>query len=214
MVIADTGAGDAPRWVIEGYSTMFRELGDRTFDAVFTPVGVGALGAAVVTAFRPGPTTLVALQASGAPCLPHSLAAGEVSTLPETPQTIMSGISCGTPSPTAWPLVSRGFDWTVTIEDDRARDAMRVLAREGIVSGETGAGAQTLAPRCQQHRGARPHRVANNADTVSINTGLLLQPVDRLSEVFSKARQGGETVAIATAMATCIEEKQGVSGGM
>lgn len=141
VVIADTGAGDAPRWVIEGYSTMFRELGDRTFDAVFTPVGVGALGAAVVTAFRPGPTTLVAVQASGAPCLPHSLAAGEVSTLPETPQTIMSGISCGTPSPTAWPLVSRGFDWTVTIEDDRARDAMRVLAREGIVSGETGAAA-------------------------------------------------------------------------
>ena len=33
---------------------------------------------------------------------------GEVSTLPDTPRTIMSGISCGTPSPTAWPIVSRG----------------------------------------------------------------------------------------------------------
>jgi diaminopropionate ammonia-lyase len=53
----------------------------------------------------------------------------------------MSGISCGTPSPTAWPVVSRGVDWTVTIDDDRAREAMGVLAREGIVSGETGAAA-------------------------------------------------------------------------
>ncbi len=141
VVVADTGAGDAPRWVIEGYSTMFRELGDRRFDAVFFPVGVGALGAAVVTAFRPGATTLVAVQATGAPCLPHSLDVGRVSTLPGVPQTIMSGISCGTPSPTAWPLVSRGVDWTVTIEDDQARDAMRVLAGEGIVSGETGAAA-------------------------------------------------------------------------
>ena len=110
-------------------------------DAVSFPVGVGALAAAVITAFRPGPTTLVAVQATGAPCLPHSLDVGRVSTLPGVPQTIMSGISCGTPSPTAWPLVSRGVDWTVTIEDDQARDAMRVLAGEGIVSGETGAAA-------------------------------------------------------------------------
>jgi diaminopropionate ammonia-lyase len=141
VVVADTGDGDAPGWVIQGYSTMFRELGERTFDAVFFPVGVGALAAAVVTAFRPGPTTLVAVQASGAPCLPHSLAAGRVATLPEVPRTIMSGISCGTPSPTAWPLVSRGVEWTVTITDDQAREAMRVLAGEGIVSGETGAAA-------------------------------------------------------------------------
>ncbi len=141
VVVADTGEGDGPRWVIEGYSTMFRELGDRRFDAVFFPVGVGALAAAVVTAFRPGETVLVAVQAAGAPCLVNSLQRGEVSTLPDTPRTIMSGISCGTPSPTAWPIVSRGVDWVVTVSDDQAREAMRVLANEGIVSGETGAAA-------------------------------------------------------------------------
>ena len=37
VVVADTGEGDGPRWVIEGYSTMFRELGDRRFDAVVLP---------------------------------------------------------------------------------------------------------------------------------------------------------------------------------
>jgi diaminopropionate ammonia-lyase len=141
VVVADTGEGEAPARVIEGYSTMFRELGDRHFDAVFFPVGVGALAAAVVTAFRPGDTVLVAVQASGAPCLVHSLEMGQVATLPGEPRTIMAGISCGTPSPVAWPLVSRGVDWVVTVDDDQARDAMRVLAREGIVSGETGAAA-------------------------------------------------------------------------
>ncbi|MET1040856.1 MAG: pyridoxal-phosphate dependent enzyme [Acidimicrobiales bacterium] len=141
VVVADTGEGEAPARVIEGYSTMFRELGDRRFDAVFFPVGVGALAAAVVTAFRPGDTVLVAVQASGAPCLVHSLEMGQVATLPGEPRTIMAGISCGTPSPVAWPLVSRGVDWVVTVTDDQARDAMRALAREGIVSGETGAAA-------------------------------------------------------------------------
>jgi diaminopropionate ammonia-lyase len=141
VVVADTGAGDAPRWVIEGYATMFRELGDRSFDAVVFPVGVGALAASVVTAFRPGDTVLVAVQATGAPCLVHSLEAGQVATLPFAPHTIMAGISCGTPSPTAWPVVSRGVDWVVTIDDEQARHAMRVLAGEGIVSGETGAAA-------------------------------------------------------------------------
>lgn len=156
VVVADTGEGDAPRWVIEGYSTLFRELGDRSFDAVFFPVGVGALAAAVVTAFRPGPTVLVAVQASGAACLVHSLEVGHVATLPEAPKTIMSGIACGTPSPAAWPLVSRGVDWVVTVDDDQARAAMRVLAAEGIVSGETGAAALAGLQEVRASDGDRP----------------------------------------------------------
>ena len=59
---------------------------------------------------------LVAVQASGAPCLVHSLEMGQVATLPGEPRTIMAGISCGTPSPVAWPLVSRGVDWVVTVD--------------------------------------------------------------------------------------------------
>lgn len=141
VVVADTGEGDAPHWVIEGYSTMFRELGDRRFDAVFTPIGVGALAAATVTAFRPGPTLIVGVQAVGAPSVAHSLQEGRCVTWPGVPRTIMSGISCGTPSPVAWPIVSRGLDWIVTIDDQRAEEAMRELAGEGIVSGETGAAA-------------------------------------------------------------------------
>jgi diaminopropionate ammonia-lyase len=40
---------------------------------------------------------------------------------------------------TAWPDVSRGIDLFATVEDTAAEDAMRLLARDGIVSGESGA---------------------------------------------------------------------------
>jgi diaminopropionate ammonia-lyase len=39
----------------------------------------------------------------------------------------------------AWPIVSRGIDVFVSIEDGWSRRAMRSLARSDIVSGETGA---------------------------------------------------------------------------
>jgi diaminopropionate ammonia-lyase len=51
----------------------------------------------------------------------------------------MAGLNCGLPSEVAWPLVSQGIDLFLAIEDERSRQAMRALAREGITAGETGA---------------------------------------------------------------------------
>ena len=53
--------------------------------------------------------------------------------------SIMAGLNCGIVSALAWPVVSGGVDAFITIEDDRVRDAMRAMAREGIVAGECGA---------------------------------------------------------------------------
>jgi diaminopropionate ammonia-lyase len=61
-------------------------------------------------------------------------------TIPGPHTSIMAGLNCGTPSKVAWPLVSEGFDVFAAIADDRARDAMRMLAHQaGVVAGETGA---------------------------------------------------------------------------
>jgi diaminopropionate ammonia-lyase len=38
----------------------------------------------------------------------------------------------------AWPIVSKGIDVFVSVEDEWAREAMRTLARSEITSGETG----------------------------------------------------------------------------
>ena len=47
----------------------------------------------------------------------------------------MAGLNCATPSRIAWQLVSRGIDVYVAVEDERVPEAMRLLARDGIVAG-------------------------------------------------------------------------------
>ncbi len=39
----------------------------------------------------------------------------------------------------AWPIISSGIDAFISINDERAREAMRALARSRVVAGETGA---------------------------------------------------------------------------
>jgi diaminopropionate ammonia-lyase len=153
LVISDTswpGYADVPRWVIEGYSTIFHEIDDqlaaqgiRGPDLVAVQIGVGALAAAAVTHFRRTERErrpkLAGVEPEGAACVLASMAAGRVVSIPGPHVSIMAGLNCGTPSEVAWPLVSRGLDVLVAVEDDWARRAMRDLAGVGVMAGETGA---------------------------------------------------------------------------
>lgn len=139
-----------PSWVIEGYSTMLWEVDDELErrneagpDLVVVQVGVGALAAAVARHFRrpgakPSPK-LIAVEPASADCLLESVAAGRIVSVPGPHDSIMSGLNCGRPSLVAWPTVSRGIDLLVAVDDEPAREAMRLAAQSGIVSGETGA---------------------------------------------------------------------------
>src|ERR687895_283725 len=151
LVISDTswpGYTDVPRWVIEGYSTIFWEIDDELGrratpapDVVLIQLGVGALGAAAARHFaraQPRPV-LIGVEPARAACVLASLEAGEVVTIPGPQDSIMAGLNCGTPSPVAWPDVSGGFHAVVAIDDERARQGMRLLSEAGIVGGETGA---------------------------------------------------------------------------
>lgn len=152
LVVSDTsweGYDDVPRWIIDGYSTIFSEIDEQLDDAgageptvVLVPVGVGAFAAAVVTRFRrpgSGTTRIVAVEPTESACVLASAQAGEVTTIAGEQNSIMAGLNCGTPSPVAWPLVSAGIDCFVTATDDDARRAMRGFADVGIVAGESGA---------------------------------------------------------------------------
>ena len=153
LLVSDTsweGYVDGPRRVIEGYDTIFREVdgaiagaGLPAPDVVVIPVGVGALAAAAVAHYRVGSAgpRLVAVEPEDADCVLRSVLAGERTTVPGPHRSMMVGLNCGTPSLVAWPLMRAGLDWCVTVEDERAAEAMRWLAAEGIVSGETGAAA-------------------------------------------------------------------------
>ena len=153
LVISDTswaGYETTPRRVIEGYSTIFFEIDDALnatgLDAphiVVVPVGVGALMAAAVAHYRSrsDDVVLVGVEPADADCVLRSARAGHIETVPGPHRSIMVGLNCGTPSPLAWPIVSAGVDWYVSIDDEWARHAMRALADAGVGAGETGAAA-------------------------------------------------------------------------
>ena len=170
LVISDTswpGYEDVPRWVIDGYSTILwevsDELGRRDEEGptlVVVQIGVGAFAAAVARHFRsPGVSPrprILGVEPARAACALASAEAGGIVHLPGPHGSIMAGLNCGSPSVVAWPTVSRGIDLFVAIEDDRAREAMRMLAGAGIVSGETGAaGLAGLLALSQEEVGRR-----------------------------------------------------------
>jgi len=149
LVISDTswpGYEEVPAWVIEGYSTIFWELEDqleRSPDVVMVQMGVGALAAAAVRHYRRAGLEhrpyLMGVEPLDAACVLASAQAGEITTLAGSQHSIMAGLNCGTPSRVAWPVVVEGMDAFLAIPDERAQEAMRLLAATGVVSGETGA---------------------------------------------------------------------------
>ena len=147
LVISDTsweGYEDIPGKVIEGYATIFDEV-DAQIDAdpthVFTPMGVGALGAATVAHFHdadPRPK-IIGVEPLEAACVQEALEVGEVITIESQFRTSMVGLNCGTASQIAYPALAAGLDWTVAISDRWSDEAMRLYADNGLVSGESGA---------------------------------------------------------------------------
>lgn len=156
LVISDTswpGYTEVPTWITEGYETIFAEIDDQllaqetangssTIDGFVVPVGVGALALAALDHWPSGPPEgprRIAVEPTAADCLYRSMVAGEPITVPGPHDSIMAGMNCGTLSMIAWPTMRDCFDVCITIEDTHAADAMRALAGEGLVVGETGA---------------------------------------------------------------------------
>lgn len=151
-----------PALVAEGYATIFQEI-DEQLDAsgaaapevVLVQIGVGTLASAVVAHYRrkgldPQPR-LVGVEPMGAACALRSIEAGAPVMLEAgADASIMAGLNCGAPSSAAWPAMRDGIDGFVAVEDEQARVAMRLLAAEGVVSGESGAaGLAGLLELCE-----------------------------------------------------------------
>jgi diaminopropionate ammonia-lyase len=176
LVISDTswpGYEEVPRWVIEGYSTIFWEIEDQLSvqaDVVVIQLGVGALGAAAARHFRrpelSAPPRMVGVEPELSACVLASMEAGEIVTIPGPHDSIMAGLNCGTPSLIAWPFVSGGYDAFVSVADESAREGMRALARAGVVSGETGAAGVACLLELLDHPDARERLGIDGTTTV------------------------------------------------
>ena len=85
--------------------------------------------------------------------------------VPGPHKSIMAGLNCGTLASLAWPVLAAGMDAFLAISDDLSRQAMRLMADCGLVTGESGAAGLgallgLLGPGASgawQHLGLGPH---------------------------------------------------------
>lgn len=154
-VISDTtwpGYTEIPRDVMQGYGVMVDEAlaalpAGQLPTHVFVQGGVGALPAAVAAhlweALGPRRPRLITVEPHRADCLYLSALAGQASASEGDLDTVMAGLACGETSVIAWSILKLAGDDFITISDDAAISAMRLLAAgvggdEPVVGGESG----------------------------------------------------------------------------
>jgi diaminopropionate ammonia-lyase len=147
VVVSDTswpGYEDVPRWVVEGYETIFRESDEQSDgvlpDVALIPIGVGSLGVAAAFHWPGEHPRLVGLEPETAACALESIRAGRPVTVPGPHQSIMAGLNAGTVSQLAWPVLRDRYDAFCSIDDSWAEDGMRRLAGIGVKAGEVSGG--------------------------------------------------------------------------
>lgn len=137
-----------PRYVIEGYSTMLWEIDDALEELreeqpthVLVQIGNGSFAEAVVRHYRAkeSHTTIIGVEPDSAACALESVKVGKVKTISGPFNSIMAGMNCDSPSLVSFPVMQKGIESFISIPDNRTKEAMRLLARHNIVSGETGA---------------------------------------------------------------------------
>jgi diaminopropionate ammonia-lyase len=152
VLIQDTawpGYKEIPRWIVEGYGTLFDEideqLGGRPVDLLAVPTGVGSLLQATLQHYRnpalarrPG---VLAIEPVTAARVIASLAEGKPTSVENPRPTIMAGLKCGTLSTIAWPTISGGLDAAVAVTDDQARAATDRMQELDIPAGPCGGAA-------------------------------------------------------------------------
>ncbi len=159
-VISDTswpGYEDVPRWVMQGYTTMFSETQEQLAaqgiikpSHVFVQAGVGSLAAATLgfyaQVFGSGRPRSIVVEPDKAACLFKSAQIGDGNphNFGGNLDTIMAGLACGDPNPQAWRVLWDTTDVFVKCPDYVAAKGMRVygvpLAGDPfVVSGESGA---------------------------------------------------------------------------
>lgn len=157
QVISDTaweGYTQIPKWIIEGYSTMFEEvrnqLADKAPTHIFIQAGVGSLASSLIKYFRTfygnEEIKVVITEPNRANCFYRSakINDGRAHHYPGEVDTMMAGLACAEPNPVAWPVIRDGADFMLSCSDEIAFLGMRkYYYPEGedaqVISGESGA---------------------------------------------------------------------------
>ena len=153
-LIQDTswpGYERVPLWIMQGYTTLFFEamdqlksLGHPRPTHLLLQAGVGAMAGAIAGAALadcPEPPVIATVESGEVACFHESFLAGDG--LPHkaagSGETIMAGLNCAVPCTLAWELLSGCAAGGFACSDDVTERGMRLLAKSGVVSGESGA---------------------------------------------------------------------------
>jgi diaminopropionate ammonia-lyase len=177
-VVSDTaweGYEDIPKWVMQGYTTMFSEAQEQLAAQglsqpthIFVQAGVGSLAAATIGFYHnlfgnsiqtcviePTQAAYLYYSAKAQDGLPHHVE-GDL-------DTIMAGLACGEPNPIAWEIIRDRADYFAICPDFVSAMGMRVYSvplrgDPAIISGESGAVTLGALMYIMQHAGARDLR--------------------------------------------------------
>lgn len=157
FIVSDTsypGYTDVPRDVMHGYSVMVEEALRQWPEAqppthVFVQGGVGGLAAAVCAQLwaRLGDARgrFVVVEPDKAACLYASALAGQPTAVHGELDTLMAGLACGEVSLIAWEILKDGASDFLTVTDEAAVAAMRLLAEAPFGDPAIAAGESAVA---------------------------------------------------------------------
>lgn len=208
MLISDQawpGYTEIPSMIVSGYGTIFREVEWQHAAMRMAPIthvviqaGVGGLAGAAAAwlhwrreaspAWTPS-VRLIVVEPTDAAALWANVDE-DASTLKPcegTIDSVMAGLNCGVPNYVTWPLVRRTATDFVAIGDDWADAAMRAMADEGIVAGESGAAGLGGAMAIQS-------RLPSDAVVLVINTESDTDPERYRSVIAGKTRPATPSV--------------------
>jgi diaminopropionate ammonia-lyase len=177
LLVQDTawqGYEQIPRWIVEGYGTLFDEIDvqvdEPAVHLVAVPTGVGSLLLAALHHYREPALeqrpAVLAVEPVTAACVTASLAAGRRVSVDTSEPTIMAGLNCGSVSTIAWPAIRDGLDAGVAVTDDQATAAVHRLNELGVPAGPCG-GASLAGVR-------EALRDANHRAALTITAGSVL----------------------------------------
>ena len=157
-LIQDTswaGYEDIPAQIMLGYTTLaYEALWQMHYvrpTHIFLQAGVGSMAGAIAAVFaevfKDNPPRVTIVEPTEVACFYETMRIGDglIHSATGNGQTMMAGLNCATPCEIAWKILRRFAADTATISDDVAADAMRVLAAQKIISGESGCAGFALA---------------------------------------------------------------------
>ena len=152
-VVSDTawpGYERIPGLVMQGYVPLLREAlraMPETPTHVFIQAGVGGVAAAIAghlaVVFGEERPRFVVVEPARAACLLETARADRIVKIEDGEATVMAMLECYEPSLVAWRILSRVADGFMTVDEDDAVSAMKMLGKPvagdpAIVAGESG----------------------------------------------------------------------------